>query len=103
MNDNNNANVTPVAPTTDAPAPEKKSNVSGKERKIYTYKKSPLICFAGAHYGPSEASAFDLESPVTKVEGAKGDATVLVTQKVKGKKAVTETWNLHTGDKAAEA
>lgn len=91
---------TTATPTTDAPASAKtEKSVTQKPRKIYMYKKAPLVCFAGSHYGPADATGLDCEKPVTKIEGAKGDLTVLVTQREKGKKGVTETWNLFVSDK----
>ncbi|MCR4330292.1 MAG: hypothetical protein NUV49_00155 [Patescibacteria group bacterium] len=74
--------------------PNSDLSVSARPRRLYPYKKSVLVCFGGGHYGPQGETAFKLDHPVTKVAFVdRADSTVLVTQRLKGKKGVTETWH----------
>lgn len=69
---------------------------SRKPRRVYPYKGKNLVCFAGQRYTAPEGSAIQAEHPVTKIEAPEGDApaTIEVTQRLKGKKGVTETWSM---------
>lgn len=63
-------------------------------RKLYTRKGLPVVCFDGKYFSPTGESAVDVERTVT-CEPLKSDgkrARVEVTQKVKGKASIVETW-----------
>lgn len=73
------------------------TQTSRKDRRLYPYKGTVLVCFGGGHFAPAEGveSAFNFAHPATKIEfvDAHEDASIKVTQRLKGKKGVVETWH----------
>lgn len=65
-------------------------------RRVYSYKGANLICFAGQRFTSREGSKILSDFPVTKVEALEeGDLkTVTVTQRRRGRKGITEVWDL---------
>ena len=71
---------------------------STSPRRIYSRNGITHVCFAGKYFAPpaGKETTLDLEGTVT-IEETEGNpkskkAQVIVTQKKKGKAAITETW-----------
>lgn len=64
-------------------------------RRIYVRKNTPIVLFGGRTFSPPKGtSELDTKGEVTieKLKSDGGKARIKVTQKLKGKPEVTETW-----------
>ena len=72
---------------------------STKARRIYPNKNRAFICFGGGLYTPTGGeTSFNLALPATRVDfESKTAGEIHVTQRLKGKKGVTEVWSRTKG------